>query len=555
MQQIVIKTNPIKVKKPAGIDFNIPVKKKEKKAAEVTSEPVYLEEHYAEFRESKNSKIFKEIVDMMMLEYFDESFKKKIKGLSDDKKRMMILALLDKERNLFMKAKALIPDNYKKVPKLQHIKELILILREYVHVGEVEKKKHGEVMTPLELVKEMLLTLPKKVWSNPHLKWLDSCNGTGPFLAMVVFKLMQGLAQWEPDEDKRYKHIMENMIYAGELQAKNMFLWITLMDPYNELKLNVYCGSFLDSGFDKHMKEVWGVNKFDIIIGNPPYQHPTNKRWKLWISFIEKICSLNNDYLLFVNPISWVNGVGEELDKARTLILEKGLVKVNPDVNHHFIGIGENIGYFLCNGEKNEVVEVIQNDDKYFITINDGKIHINDDDKLKDEIYNKLSGYKKFTFNNINTDIKSKVANETFTTSPTISNKYKVIHSASNIFYCSDDVCKTFQKEGIIINWSGYSYKKDDGKYLYRSIEDVPGRNTKKIFTNSENESNNLIDYIKSDLIQFFVNSKKTSGFNSPLFDIPLVDIKEEWNNDKIYNFFGITENEINYISKYLKNK
>jgi hypothetical protein len=45
---------------------------------------------------------------MLMLDYFDESFKKKIKGLSNDKKRMMILALLDKERNLFMKAKALI---------------------------------------------------------------------------------------------------------------------------------------------------------------------------------------------------------------------------------------------------------------------------------------------------------------------------------------------------------------------------------------------------------------------------------------------------------------
>jgi hypothetical protein len=247
---------------------------------------------------------------MMMLEYFDESFKKKIKGLSDDKKRMMILALLDKERNLFMKAKALIPDNYKKVPKLQHIKELILILREYVKIGETLKKTHGEVMTPLELVKDMLITLPEEVWSNPDLKWLDSCNGTGPFLAMVVFKLMQGLKNWEPDEDKRYKHIMENMIYGGELQAKNMFLWITLMDPYNELKLNVYCGSFLDSGFDKHMKEVWNIEKFDIIVGNPPYQKGVEgniKAHALWNLFVEKSISILkiSGYLCYVHPGNW----------------------------------------------------------------------------------------------------------------------------------------------------------------------------------------------------------------------------------------------------------
>jgi tRNA1(Val) A37 N6-methylase TrmN6 len=36
--------------------------------------------------------------------------------------------------------------------------------------------------------------------------------------------------------------------------------------------MNIYTGSFLDEGFDKHMKEVWGLDGFDIIVGNPPYQ-------------------------------------------------------------------------------------------------------------------------------------------------------------------------------------------------------------------------------------------------------------------------------------------
>lgn len=327
----VEKTKKIPMKKPVGIDFDsLPVKKKEKKVAEVSAEPIYLEEHYNSFKESKNSKIFEEIVDMMMLDYFDESFKKKIQGLSNDKKRMMILALLDKERNLFMKAKALIPDNYKKVPKLQHIKELILILREYVQVGEIEKKKHGEVMTPLDLVKDMIVTLPEEVWSNPNLKWLDCCNGTGPFLAMVVYKLMQGLKNWEPDEDKRYKHIMENMIYAGELQPKNMFLWITLMDPYNELNMNVYCGSFLDGGFDKHMKEVWGIEKFDIVIGNPPYQEVKDgntKSQSLWNLFVIKVFSILKEggYINYVHPGGWRN-VDGMFKKVQLLLRDKEIL-------------------------------------------------------------------------------------------------------------------------------------------------------------------------------------------------------------------------------------
>ena len=133
------------------------------------------------------------------------------------------------------------------------------MLREYVKVGEVEKKKFGEVMTSLDLVKEMLSTLPEDVWTNPNLKWLDPANGTGPFPTMVIYKLMNGLKEWEPDDNKRYKHIIENMIYVCELQPKNMFLYMCVADPFDEYDINIYTGSFLDEGFDNHMKEVWGV--------------------------------------------------------------------------------------------------------------------------------------------------------------------------------------------------------------------------------------------------------------------------------------------------------
>ena len=41
---------------------------------------------------------------------------------------------------------------------------------EYLPVSEEEKQAYGEVFTPIELIEEMLNTLPKSVWKNPNLK-------------------------------------------------------------------------------------------------------------------------------------------------------------------------------------------------------------------------------------------------------------------------------------------------------------------------------------------------------------------------------------------------
>ena len=255
-----------------------------------------------------------------------------------------------------------------KKSKMHHLKSVITMLKDYVKVGEVKKKEVGEVMTPLELVKEMLTTLPEDVWSNPNLKWLDSCNGTGPFLVMVIYKLMIGLKDWESDEEKRYKHIVENMIYAGELQPKNMFLFVSAIDPFDEYNLNIYTGSFLEKEFDIHMKTVWGLEKFNIVVGNPPYQDVNEKgetkhgSGKLYPEFIKKsIHFLNkNGFLLFVNPNTWFSGSEQSsTGKLFYLFKEYNLIKLNTESDStslqkkYFdkVGTGE-LTYFLLENSK-----------------------------------------------------------------------------------------------------------------------------------------------------------------------------------------------------------
>ena len=427
---------------------------------------------------------------------------------------------------------------------------LTYFIEKYEKISKLESKLFGEVFTPKKLIEEMLNQFPKEIWTNKNLKWLDPAVGIGNFPAIVVEKLMEGLKEEIPSESERYKWIMEEMIYMVDISTKNLFLLYKLFDENNNLKLNVHRGSFLDDSFLEKMKE-WNVDKFDVIMGNPPYQHPSNKRWKLWVAFLDKISKMNNKYLIFVTPNAWMNSSGEELSKAKDIILNKGINLVNVDVNHHFNGVGEDIGYYFCDGEERSDITIIKDNNEIIIP-NNGEFITSKEDKIKNYIFKKMTGYESFTFLNINTDIRSKLLNGSFSKEKTETNKTRVIHSASNIFYSSDNL-SSLQKEGVIINWSGHFYKKNNNKYLFRSIEDVPGRNTKKILTSSEEESINLISYLSSKIVRFFLENKKTSGFNTPLLNIPKVNLDKKFDDDLLYKYFNLTEEEVNFIEKIIK--
>lgn len=183
----------------------------------------------------------------------------------------------------------------------------------HLKTSNTEKKMFGEVFTSLELVEEMLDKLPVEVWSNPELKFLDPANGIGNFPVILVKKLMDGLKDWQSDAELRLKHILENQIYICELQSKNMFIYLQLFDPENKYKLNFHRGSFLDENFVEVMKE-WGVEKFDIVVGNPPYNNDQKAEGKrgggstLWDKFVIKVLNSflkKNGYLVFVHPTLW----------------------------------------------------------------------------------------------------------------------------------------------------------------------------------------------------------------------------------------------------------
>lgn len=215
------------------------------------------------------------------------------------------------------------------------IEETLKLIGSYIGISESEKKLLGEVFTPFELINEMLDTLPSDVWSNPNLKWLDPANGIGNFPIIIVKRLMEGLKDFEPDINKRYHHIMNNMIYVCDINPKNMFIYNNLFNPENNLKLNTYRGSFLDDEFDNHMKNMWKVDKFNIVVGNPPYQEKVgpSKTKSLWNFFIKKIDNIinYNGYMIMIHPSGWRSLDGEYKDIQNILKSNLIYLSMNDD--------------------------------------------------------------------------------------------------------------------------------------------------------------------------------------------------------------------------------
>jgi type I restriction-modification system DNA methylase subunit len=177
--------------------------------------------------------------------------------------------------------------------------------------NEAAKKARGEVFTPLTLVREMLFGLrksalatgktevwgvdndgrckeedpsnrvggiPLDVWRDPDTKWLDPANGIGNFPVVTFYMLdhqlgHHGPSKYRGEANKKYrrKHIVENMLYMIEINKGNVN---TARKIFEQMvpgaTANICCADTLTMTDDK-LKEVFGVNRFDVVMGNPPF--------------------------------------------------------------------------------------------------------------------------------------------------------------------------------------------------------------------------------------------------------------------------------------------
>jgi hypothetical protein len=193
------------------------------------------------------------------------------------------------------------------------------IINERLIPDATAKEARGEVFTPLNLVREILFGIrksaidkgiteiwgidkegnffddneddrvggiPLSIWRNPQTKWLDPTNGIGNFPVVAFYMLDYQLGKHGPKELRgnehklrRRNHIVEKMLYMIELDKGNVN---TARKIFKKIvpgvTPNIICANTLEMT-DERLNAVFkGVNRFDVVMGNPPFQDDTNKR-------------------------------------------------------------------------------------------------------------------------------------------------------------------------------------------------------------------------------------------------------------------------------------
>ena len=299
--------------------------------------------------------------------------KKELNNLFDNIKEEMgkLKEQLNDEKNAFINN----PNQSDFCPTLysKENDKVLDLIRKYLTPKNEEKKMFGEVFTPLETVCEMLEKLSHDVWKNPNLKWLDPANGIGNYPIVVYFKLMETLKNVDgySNENKRSKHIIEKMLFMNELNPVNVAISKKIFKMIDAAaNPNIMKGDFLNEvAFIKNFGEI----KFDVIIGNPPYNSSDTGRSgvkHLDDRFIEKSLDLlnPNGYLLFITKTHWRGQSNEEIHKKiNNMTFEYSRTfgfKENP--------FNENVltGYFIIKNKKTDKLTKFS----YNNETNEGKI-------------------------------------------------------------------------------------------------------------------------------------------------------------------------------------
>jgi len=424
-------------------------------------------------------------------------------------------------------------NNYKKTDDdkltiIERLKNIYDLINEYRYISSIEKKKYGEVFTPFELIEEMLDTLPTDVWTNPKLKWLDPANGVGNFPIIVVIRLMKGLKDVIEDDEERYRHIIENMIYTCDIQPKNNFIFTQLFGGFDnkKYKLNLYGGSFLEEGFDKHMNEVWGLDGFNLVIGNPPYNY--NKDNTIYEKFSIKSFKVvrDNNYVLFLTKKAIFSKFFDN----------KELCKYNVDklkLNVDYTDLDLSVAYFLGVKKERENVNIIDN------------------------ILNKTLDGKKTYYpskSTINIDLNDR---ENGKYNVILKNTEKdIIYSTSKEKHKDHDNIKLIM---TLLNGRGYTER---GKFRYiiddGNLSVGSRKNSAFLFyvkLDSIQECKSLVKYLESKLVRYII--KKLDLIRLPYYDvlkfIKPIDLSKSWTDNELYKYFNLSTEEIELIENTIK--
>ena len=446
---------------------------------------------------------------------------------------------------------------------LDRPKELLELIGDCLKPKAIEKKTFGEVFTPMDFINDkMLFDIEKywlknkneNIWTNEKLTWYDPATGMGNYPIAIYYKLFVGLKTKIPNEVERKKHIIEKQLYMGELNKKNCFVIRQIFNINNMYRLNLYEGNTLNI----KLNEVFGKTKFDIIIGNPPYNEELKTKkgsaTALYHKFIEYYIDKCN-IISFIVPSRWFSG-GKGLDKFRDMMLKKTdivYIKHYDDASKIFgntVDIKGGVNYFLIDKDYNGLCE-----------FNESKLKLSNYDVFVDSKYyniiNKIITYESLskifigqTYSGINSNDKRLIDNKSETTLLCYVSQQKgfIKYIEKNKITKERD----FNKWKVITAEASYKGSSGFGNMFIGKPNEICNQSYIIFEVNSENEANNLLSYMKCKLPNFMLSLRKISQHicKETCKWIPLPPLNKEWNDEEVYKYFKLSEEEIKLVKE-----
>ena len=282
---------------------------------------------------------------------------------------------------------------------------------------------NDEVFTPPELANSILDLLPKDIWKNKDAKFLDPVSKSGVFLREITKRLIVGLEDEIPDLQTRVNHILKNQVFGIAITeltsllskrtlycAKSANSDKSICNEFKNEDGNIrykninhtfksgkceFCGAnedvySRDDDMETHAYEFIHTNnpkeifnmKFDVIVGNPPYQLNVGVESKsfaisIYDKFVQQAKKLNPRYLTMIIPARWYAG-GRGLDNFRDEMLNDNRIRILhdfPDATNVFPGVQIKGGvcYFLWGRENKGFCKIINHPHKREVFIRRNK--------------------------------------------------------------------------------------------------------------------------------------------------------------------------------------
>ncbi|OOS24878.1 Eco57I restriction-modification methylase domain-containing protein [Moraxella pluranimalium] len=512
------------------------------------------------------------------------------------------------------------------VPDLDNIGKGQLNLFELAYNPDVldclSSLSNDEVFTSPKLANQMLDLLPADIWQNPQATFLDPVCKSGVFLREIVKRLDKGLAKQIPDRQIRINHILTKQVFGIAIThltallsrrsvycAKEANSRLSICTGFDDDMGNIIFGQvehiFQDGkctqcgaseavfgerkGLENHAYAFIHTNKsnqykelekmkFDVIVGNPPYQLSDGgagaSAAPIYHKFIEQAKKLNPNYLIMITPSRWFAG-GKGLDEFRDNMLnDKHIKEIHdfPNSKDCFdnVEIKGGVNYFLWDKSHNDdcMVSTYDNDHcisqvkrplkekgiDVFIRYNQAVSILSKVKKLNEKSFSDLvSSRKPF---GLATNVKGNPK-------PYVNcNENIILYQNGGVGYIKlSDILRNkdwILKHKIIVPkafGSGDS-KSDLLKPIYAGINTACTETYLVIGCfDSEQTCKNVMSYINTQFFHFLITLiKNTQDAPKRVYQlVPMQDFSKPWTDEELFAKYGFNNDDIRYIQEMIR--